>query len=56
MRIPDFGRCPDHQRARVIVLGVLFVLLLFSMGVGNALGRQAQKAEQRAGLRRIPGG
>ena len=38
MGITGFGRRPDHQRARVIVLGVLFVLLLLSMGVGNALG------------------
>ncbi len=38
MGIPGFGRWPDHQRARVIVLGVLFVLLLLSMGVVNALG------------------
>ncbi len=38
MGIPGFERWPDHQRARVIVLGVLFVLLLLSMGVVNALG------------------
>ena len=38
MGFPGFGRWPDQQRARVIVLGVLFVLLLLSMGVGNALG------------------
>ena len=38
MGIPGFGRCRDHQRARVIFLGVLLVLLLLSMGVGNALG------------------
>ena len=38
MGIPGFGRCRDHQRARVIVLGVLLALLLLSMGVGNALG------------------
>ena len=38
MGITGFGGRPDHQRARVIVLGVLFVLLLLSMGVGNALG------------------
>jgi F-type H+-transporting ATPase subunit b len=38
MQIPGIGRQPDHQRSRVIVLGVLFVLLLLSMGVGNALG------------------
>ena len=38
MGIPGFGRCRDHQRAHVIFLGVLLVLLLLSMGVGNALG------------------
>jgi F-type H+-transporting ATPase subunit b len=38
MGIPGFGRYRDHQRARVIFLGVLLVLLLLSMGVGNALG------------------
>jgi F-type H+-transporting ATPase subunit b len=38
MGIPGFGRCSDHQRARVIALGVLFVLLLLCMGMGNALG------------------
>jgi F-type H+-transporting ATPase subunit b len=38
MGIPGFGRCRNHQRARVIFLGVLLVLLLLSMGVGNALG------------------
>jgi len=38
MGFPGFGRWPDQQRARVIVLGVLFVLFLLSMGVGNALG------------------
>jgi len=38
MGFPGFGRWPDQQRARVIFLGVLFVLLLLSMGVGNALG------------------
>ena len=38
MGIPGFGRWTDHQRARVIVFGVLSVLLLLSMGVGNALG------------------
>jgi F-type H+-transporting ATPase subunit b len=38
MGIPGFGRWTDHQRARVIVFRVLFVLLLLSMGVGNALG------------------
>jgi len=38
MGIPGFGRLPDHHRARVIVLGVLFVCLLLSLGVGNALG------------------
>ena len=38
MGIPGFGRWPGHQRARVIVVGVLFVLLLLSMGVGSALG------------------
>ena len=38
MGIPGFRRWPGHQRARVIVGGVLFVLLLLSMGVGSALG------------------
>ena len=38
MGIPGFGRCPDHQRARVIVIGVLSVLLLLSLGAGSALG------------------
>ena len=38
MGIPGFGRWPDHQRARVIVVGVLFALLLLSLGAGNALG------------------
>jgi F-type H+-transporting ATPase subunit b len=38
MGIPGFGRWSDHQRARVIVVGVLFVLLLLSMGAGSALG------------------
>ena len=38
MQIPGFGRWPDHQRARVIVVGVLFALLLLSLGAGNALG------------------
>jgi F-type H+-transporting ATPase subunit b len=38
MAIPGFGRCSDHQRARVIGVGVLFVLLLLSMAVGSALG------------------
>jgi F-type H+-transporting ATPase subunit b len=38
MGIPGFGRCPDQQSARVIVIGVLAVLLLLSLGTGSALG------------------
>lgn len=37
MEIPGFGRWPGHQRARVVIVGVLFVLLLLSVGAGNAL-------------------
>ena len=38
MGIPGFGRCPDHHRARAMVIGVLSVLLLLSLGAGSALG------------------
>jgi len=37
MEIPGFERWSGHQRARVMIVGVLVVLLLLSMGVGNAL-------------------
>jgi F-type H+-transporting ATPase subunit b len=38
MGISGYGRWSGHQRAHMIFLGVLLVLLLLSMGVGNALG------------------
>ena len=38
MGIPGFGRCPDHHRARVSVIGVLAVLLVLSMGAGSGRG------------------
>ena len=38
MGIPGFRRWSDHQRARVIVVGVVFVLLLLATGAGSALG------------------
>ena len=38
MGIPGFGRRPDHLRVRVVALGILFVCLSISVGVGTALG------------------
>ncbi|MGD2037466.1 MAG: F0F1 ATP synthase subunit B [Desulfobacterales bacterium] len=37
MGIPGFGRWSGHQSARLIIVGVVVVLLLLSLGIGNAL-------------------
>jgi F-type H+-transporting ATPase subunit b len=37
MRRPGFGRWPGHQRARVVIAGVVVVLLSLSMGIGSVL-------------------
>jgi len=38
MEIPGFERWSGYQKARVIIGGVLVVLVLLCMGVGNTLG------------------
>lgn len=45
MEICGFERCPSHQRARGIIIGILTVLLLLS--VGDALAASGAEAEAK---------